>query len=218
MIKKNLATIAAIIIWLVPIFYFIHIYSNLPQTIALHFGIDGKPNRFGNKEELLWTMCLFSVINIGVYFLITFLPKIDPKKTASYSAETFKKVSFLLVIFLSALQLIIINSAITGGFALNKFMLPIMGLFFAYLGNLMHNIKPNYFFGIRTPWTLEDPETWRATHQLGGKLWFIGGITITVITLIIPAKIAVPIFIGIMVIIALIPVIYSYIYFKKHHH
>ena len=216
MIKKSLTNIAAIIIWLVPIFYFLHIYSNLPQTVALHFDINGNPNRYGNKDELIGVQILLSVITITVYFLIHYLPKIDPKKTVSYSAETFKKVSFLLVIFLSAIQLITINSSITGRFTLNKFLLPILGLFFAYLGNLMHSIKPNYFFGIRTPWTLEDPETWRATHQLGGKLWFIGGITITIITLILPTKIAFPIFIGIIITMSLIPVIYSYLYFKKH--
>lgn len=216
MIKKSLTNIAAIIIWLVPIFYFLHIYSNLPQTVALHFDINGNPNRYGNKDELIGVQILLSVITITVYFLIHYLPKIDPKKTVSYSAETFKKISFLLVIFLSAIQLITINSSITGRFTLNKFLLPILGLFFAYLGNLMHSIKPNYFFGIRTPWTLEDPETWRATHQLGGKLWFIGGITITIITLILPTKIAFPIFIGIIITMSLIPVIYSYLYFKKH--
>jgi uncharacterized membrane protein len=216
MIKKSLTNIAAIIIWLVPIFYFLHIYSNLPQTVALHFDINGNPNRYGNKDELIGVQILLSVITITVYFLIHYLPKIDPKKTVSYSAETFKKVSFLLVIFLSAIQLITINSSITGRFTLNKFLLPILGLFFAYLGNLMHSIKPNYFFGIRTPWTLEDPETWRATHQLGGKLWFIGGITITIITLILPTKIAFPIFIGIIITMSLIPVAYSYLYFKKH--
>jgi len=216
MIKKSLTNIAAIIIWLVPIFYFLHIYSNLPQTVALHFDINGNPNRYGNKDELIGVQILLSVITITVYFLIHYLPKIDPKKTVSYSAETFKKVSFLLVIFLSAIQLITINSSITGRFTLNKFLLPILGLFFAYLGNLMHSIKPNYFFGIRTPWTLEDPETWRATHQLGGKLWFIGGITITIITLILPTKIAFPIFIGIIITMSLIPVVYSYLYFKKH--
>ncbi len=216
MIKKNLADFAALIIWLLPIIYFIKIYSSLPQIVALHFGIDGKPDRFGDKGEMIWPIVLLSALTIGIYFLIKYLPKIDPKKTAGYSADTFKKISFLLVIFLSALELFIINSAITGSFTFHKFMFPLFGLFFAYLGNLMHSIKSNYFVGIRTPWTLEDPETWRATHQLGGKMWFVGGIIITISTLLLPYKIGFIIFLSITLIIALIPVIYSFIYFKKH--
>ncbi|MDE3144446.1 MAG: SdpI family protein [Bacteroidota bacterium] len=214
--KANLTDVAALVIWLLPIIYFIKIYANLPQTIALHFGLDGKPNRFGDKTELLWTMPLLSIVTFGIYFLIKYLPKIDPKKTAGYSAETFKKISFALVIFLSGLQVFIINSSVTGYFGLDKLFLPFMGLFFAYLGNLMHSIKSNYFVGIRTPWTLEDPDTWRATHQLGGKMWFIGGIIITISTLLLPPKIGFIFFITIIVIISLVPVIYSYIYFKEH--
>lgn len=214
--KSNLTDVAAFIIWLLPIFYFIKIYAVLPQTIALHFGWDGKPNRFGDKTELLWTIPLLSVITLGIYFLIKFLPKIDPKKTVGYSGETFKKISFALVIFISGLQFFIINSSVTGNFGLDKLFFPFMGLFFAYLGNLMHSIKSNYFVGIRTPWTLEDPDTWRATHQLGGKLWFFGGILITITTLFLPAKIGFAFFITIIIIISLVPVIYSYIYFKKH--
>ena len=62
------------------------------------------------------------------------------------------------------------------------------GLLFAFMGNLMHNIKPNYFAGVRTPWTLEDPDTWRATHRLAGKLWFGGGIFVTIAVLVLPVE------------------------------
>ena len=210
--KSNLTDVAAFVIWLLPIIYFIKIFSSLPQSVALHFGIDGKPDRFGDKGEMIWPIAILSIVTIGIYFLIKYLPKIDPKKTASVSADTFKKISFLLVIFLSALELMIVNSAMTGSFTFGKFMFPIMGLFFAYLGNLMHSIKSNYFVGIRTPWTLEDPDTWRATHQLGGKLWFFGGILITITTLFLPAKIGFAFFMTIIIIISLVPVIYSYMF------
>ena len=49
-------------------------------------------------------------------------------------------------------------------------------LFFIILGNYLGNVRPNYFVGIRTPWTLENPETWRATHRLGGRLMFFGAL------------------------------------------
>lgn len=214
--KTNIANAAAFIIWLLPIVYFIKIYGALPQSVPLHFGLDGKPDRYGNKEEMIWVIVLLSAVSIGVYFLIKFLPKIDPKKTAGYSAEAFKKISFAMLVFLSGIQFFVINSSVTGSFALDKMFLPFMGLFFAYLGNIMHSIKPNYFVGIRTPWTLEDEDTWRATHQLGGKIWFVGGIIITIATLFLPAKPGFIIFITGILIMALVPVIYSFIYFKKY--
>ena len=214
--KNNLADLAALIIWLLPLIYFMNIYQTLPVSVPTHFGIDGKPDRYSSKQELIWIVLFLSVITLAVYFLIRYLPKIDPKKTAGYSAEIFKKISFGLIIFLSGIQFFVINSSATGSFALDKMFFPFIGLFFAYLGNLLHSIKPNYFIGIRTPWTLEDPDTWRATHQLSGKLWFFGGILITITTLFLPAKIGFVFFLTIIIIISLVPVIYSFIYFKKH--
>ena len=215
--KKNyLVDMAAFIIWLLPVIYFIKIYNGLPQSVPLHFGLDGKPDRYGNKEEMIWLVVLLSALSIGVYFLIKYLPNIDPKKTARYSAEVFKKIAFALIIFLSGIEFFVINSSVTRELGFDKMLFPFMGLFFAYLGNLMHSIKPNYFVGIRTPWTLEDPDTWRATHQLGGKMWFAGGIIITIATLFLPIEVGFMVFIISVVIIALVPVIYSYIYYKKH--
>jgi uncharacterized membrane protein len=214
--KIKSGNVVAIIIWLLPIIYFIKIYAKLPQSVPLHFGWDGKPDRYGTKQDLIWAISLLSIVTIGVYILIRLLPKIDPKKTVGYSVETFNKIAFAILILLSGVQFFIINSSLTGSFSLNKMFLPFMGLFFAYLGNLMHSIKPNYFVGIRTPWTLEDAGTWRATHQLAAKLWFTGGIIITISTLLIPLNWALPVFISITAIIGLIPIIYSYQYFKDH--
>ena len=216
--KNNWVNVAAIIIWLVPIIYFITIYASVPQTVPLHFGLNGKPDRYGSKEEMIWVNVLLSAVSLGVYFLIRFLPKIDPKKTAGYSAGAFKKISILLVVLLSGIQLFVINASLGGNLSLIRFLFPVLGLFFAYLGNLMHSIKSNYFIGIRTPWTLEDEDTWRATHQLAGKLWFTGGIVITIATLLFNYTIGSIIFISITVVIAIIPIVYSYIYFKKHKH
>jgi len=214
--QKRILGIVTIIIWLLPVLYLVTIYHNIPQTVPLHFGIDGKANRYGSKQEMIWTVVALNAIAMGIYFLIRYLPRIDPKKAARYSAATFKKLSFALIVFFSALQLFIIKSAITGSLAMSRFLLPLIGLFFIYLGNLMHSVKPNYFFGIRTPWTLEDENTWRATHQLASKLWLAGGVLITILTLLLPFKIGFIVFMCIVLIIVLIPIIFSYRFYKKH--
>jgi uncharacterized membrane protein len=81
----------------------------------------------------------------------------------------------------------------------------------------MNSIKPNYFAGVRTPWTLEDPDTWRSTHRLAGRLWFVGGICLTIAMLLLPNKTGMVVFFIIIAILVLIPIIYSYIYYTKHH-
>lgn len=80
MIQKKLSGIVTIIIWLLPVVYLISIYNTIPQTVPMHFGIDGKADRFGSKQELVWTVIALSAVAAGIYLLIRFLPRIDPKK------------------------------------------------------------------------------------------------------------------------------------------
>ncbi|MBA4139525.1 MAG: SdpI family protein [Segetibacter sp.] len=199
-----------------PAIYLANVYATLPQTVGLHFGIDGKPDRFGDKHEL-WQVVVFLIfLNAGIYLLLKNIHKIDPKKKAATSKSILQKIAFAVVLLLTCVNIMVIQSSVANGIAFDRILLPLMGLFFAYLGNLMYSVKPNYFVGIRTPWALEDDENWRKTHHLAGKLWFAGGILIAITTCFLPAITGVPVMIGIVVIMTLIPGIYSYRYFAHH--
>ncbi len=51
-----------------------------------------------------------------------------------------------------------------------------MGALFIGLGYLIEHAEPNWFVGIRTPWTLSSERVWKKTHALGGTLFKIAGI------------------------------------------
>ncbi|HET7897092.1 MAG TPA: SdpI family protein, partial [Flavisolibacter sp.] len=129
-------------------------------------------------------------------------------------SPTFGKLAAGMVVFISAINVIIIASA-KGSFEIQRFLFPLLGLMFAFIGNYMNHIRPNYFAGIRLPWTLSSDENWRRTHQLAGKLWFAGGLLIVLISVFLPVKVMLPVFIGIIVIMTLIPVYYSYKLFRQ---
>lgn len=204
------------IIWLVPIACLMISYQGLPSIVPTHFGIDGKPDKWGDKSALLFVTILLMVVAAIVYLLMKFLPQIDPKRKAKFSISAFNHMGIAILVFISAINIIMIYATKNGAISLGKMILPLVGIFLSYVGNIMYSIKPNYFVGIRTPWTLEDEATWRKTHQLGGKLWLVGGICITIVTLLLPPSVAPFVFISVVAVMALIPVIYSYIYFKKH--
>lgn len=199
----------------IPLIYTASIYSSLPETLPVHFDIDGKPNGYGNKNTLWFITLLLSAISAGMYLLIKNLPKIDPKKTAGQTPELYHKIAVILVIFLCAINIIVVYASVNGSININNLLLPLLGLMFLVLGNYMHSIKPNYFVGFRLPWTLENEDNWRKTHQLVGKLWVPGGLVITISTLLLPARIGFIIFLGITMMITIIPAVFSYRYFKK---
>lgn len=215
--RFNSMDAAALIIWVLPVAYVAYIYSALPGSVPIHFDMNGKPNGYGTKGEFLGTQAIVMGMSAFVYLLLKFLPAIDPKKYVKYGEVTFQKLALGLVLFMAALDIAIAYAAVNQSFQVGKLILPIVGLLFAFIGNIMNSIKPNYFAGVRTPWTLEDPDTWRSTHRLAGKLWFAGGIGLTVAVLLLPNQVAIIVFFIIIAILVLIPVIYSYVYYTKHH-
>ncbi len=208
-------TLLVLIISSIPLIYTGSVYSGLPQTIPIHFDINGKPNGYGDKNMLWFLVIFLSALSSGIYLLIKNLPKIDPKKTAGQSPELYHKIALTLVIFLCALNIVIVYASVNGSFNLNNILLPLLGLLFLVLGNYMHSIKPNYFVGFRLPWTLENEDNWRKTHQLVSKLWVPGGLAISIGTLLLPTNLGFIFFGVIMIIITIIPIVFSYRYFKK---
>ncbi|MGI8950078.1 MAG: SdpI family protein [Chitinophagaceae bacterium] len=212
--KLHITELLILIIIFLPFIYLAIVFKNLPQTVPTHFDLNGKPNAMSDKSSLWFILSITGVISVLLYLLMRFLPSIDPKKKAKYSAPVFNKIAVAVVLLLCIINCLIINSAQKGFLNFQNIFPAIIGAFFAFMGNIMHSIKPNYFAGIRTPWTLENEEVWRKTHQLGGKLWFIGGIVIAITGLLFPLNISTFFLIGIIIILVVVPVAYSYQQFK----
>lgn len=212
----------SIAVWIVgilsvlPIVYLAAIYTGLPTIVPTHFGIEGRPNGYSEKSTLILLTLLLSGLSIGTYLLITNLPKIDPKKTAGQSPELFRKMGLTISVFLCFINFTITYAAANKSDNITRIIFPALGIFFALLGNFMRDIKPNYFAGFRTPWALEDADNWKETHHLAGKFWVVGGILISITTLVLPNEYGFIAFMSIIAIICIVPFAYSYLYFKKH--
>ena len=214
--KFTLLDGTALVVWLLPAVFLWIIFPALPQTVPVHYGLNGTVDRYGSRAEFLIGPLIMIGVSALVYLLLKFLPAIDPKKQIKYGEGTFQKLALGMVVFLAVLNIGIIYATVHRGFQIDKLLFPVIGLLFAFLGNMMNSIKPNYFAGIRTPWTLESEDNWRATHRLAGKIWFVGGIVLAIAMLILPPAAGTIIFTSCVVVMALIPVVYSFVYFKKH--
>ena len=207
-----------ILIWpiaIIPAIYLLIIWKSLPEKIALHFDWQGHPERYGNKTELLLMVSILGLISIGLFFLLSNIYRIDPKKYAAENKDRLQRMAFVISIFMSAMSCFIIYSSVKAGFELGiRYVFAGVGLLFSFIGNYMHTIKPNYFAGFRVPWTLNNEDNWRKTHLLGGKLWFAGGLVIAVVCLLLPNTISIIAFFTITMTLVIIPLVYSYHLYK----
>ncbi|GAA4280821.1 SdpI family protein [Gaetbulibacter aestuarii] len=208
-LKKELPLLLIIAI---PLVYLAYVWNSLPETVPLHWNFKGEIDNWGDKSTLIWTTCLFTIF---MYGLLSIIPFIDPKKKLQNMGQKYYNLKFFLLLFMSGIAVFIIYSVKEQAMHNPNLLFIVLGLLFVVLGNYMKTIKANYFIGIRTPWTLENETVWKKTHQLGGKLWFVGGLLIVICCLIFKKELSSKIFIGIVITMSLIPVLYSYVTFKK---
>jgi len=208
-LKKELPILA---ITVLPFIYLAYTWNELPDEVPLHWNIKGEIDRYGDKSELAAISLLLPLIT---YLIFLVVPKIDPKNKLNKMGNKLHTIKFLLTTFMSVLALFIIFSAKNQSFANSNYIVLLIGVLFILLGNYFKTIKPNYFIGIRTPWTLENETIWKETHKLGGKLWFIGGILIVILSLILEKSQAFTIFMVITGLITIVPIVFSYLMFKK---
>jgi uncharacterized membrane protein len=156
------------------------------------------------------------LLNIGMYLLLLLLPKIDPrKKNYQYFGNTYRNIRLLLALFMTVMFFVVMQIAL-GAMAMDSkaVLILIFGLI-AVFGNFMRTIRSNFFIGIRTPWTLDNPEVWRKTHEVGGKLWFYASLAGIVILLVTGKEHIVWFVVPYLCAIVLYPILYSYLQFRK---
>ena len=200
-----------------PLAYLALVWNKLPEKVAIHFNLEGTADDFGSKQELVLMAVILTAVNAGVYLLLNNIYRIDPKRGAGENKSRLQKIGFAVCVFVSAMLCMIIYTSMHTGKKFNtQFIFAAVGLLFSFIGNYMHTLKPNYFAGLRLPWTLENEDNWRKTHFLAGKLFFAGGLLIAVICLFTPVIFSIIAFFTICTIIVVIPCIYSYKLYKQH--
>ncbi|WP_251548830.1 SdpI family protein [Neobacillus muris] len=186
-------------------------YPYMPDQVAEHWNYKGVPDRYSHKSFGLFSMPVFMIL---LYVLTMLLPKIDPKKNnyKRFEGTYFWTMNGILVI-LFLLQAVKITTGL--GVVNPKYVVPeLAGLLFIFIGNVSPKFKPNYFFGIRTPWTLANEEVWKKTHRLGGKVFVVSGLLLLIVPWL-PAFIQAYYAISIILICLAIILFSSYYFFIK---
>jgi len=196
-----------------PMIYLASIWGTLPETVPIHFNAKGEADGWGSKTTLIW---LPLAMTLGTYLLMVFIPKIDPKNTLDQMGNKYDLIKMFMVLFMALLSCFIIYSAKAGGIGADgAWVFVIVGAMLAVLGNYMPSMKPNYFIGIRTPWTLENETVWKKTHRLAGRLWMPAGILLAFLPFLLETETFMPIFLTIITVIVIVPLVYSYLEFQK---
>lgn len=188
------------------------VVSRLPEQVPTHFNMQGEPDDFTGR---IWAAFLMPLMAILMYGLFHLFPKISPRRANMDRFEdTYWLIANLVVAFMCALHVLVLGRALGWPVDITSAVLLGVGLMFMVIGNVLPRTRSNWWIGIRTPWTMESENVWRATHRLAGKTFMIGG-AITVVGALMPAAVRPWIAMGALGIGGFIPVIYSYLYWRR---
>ena len=145
----------------------------MPDTIPIHWNAAGEIDGYGSKYVSL-ILAAVPLLITGLFILI---PRIDPRRQ-NYEKHNKAYSIFCVFAVLLFIGIVWITNAAAMGWSVSvERILPVgIGLLFLVIGNYMPQIRSNYTFGIKTPWTLENPYVWKKTHAMGAFVFCIDGI------------------------------------------
>lgn len=149
-------------------------WPDAPDRIPVQWNLQGQVTRYAGRAEGL---LLLPALALAVYLFLLILPRIDPAR-ANYAwfatAYTIIRVTLLSLL---ALAYGVVHVWIRGTTVnMGAITLLLIGAACVVLGSVLGQVRPNWFVGVRTPWTLSSQESWTKTHRLGGWLFIVLGL------------------------------------------
>jgi len=186
-------------------------YPFMSERVASHWNAQGEVDGYMDRGTGLYLM---PIISLALLALFIVLPKIDPlgKNYAKFQKE-YDGMIAVIIGFMLYIQLLTIGFNLGYSFNMTQLLVPAFAGLFYYLGLLMEKVEPNWFVGIRTPWTLSSPVVWKKTHRIAGRLFRAAAIA-SLIGLAFPS-LGLIIAVSLVLAAAVFSMVYSYLEYQK---
>jgi uncharacterized membrane protein len=190
-------------------------YARLPETVATHWNLQGTPDGYSSR---LWAAAVMPLVTLCLTGLFNVLPKMDPRReNYAQFLDSYWLIANAVLAFSGLAHVLILANGMGYTVQVDRLIPVGLGLLFTFLGNYLTRVEPNWFVGVRTPWTLSSDTVWRKVHRTAGWLFVIAGLVIAT-GAFAPRRAFVPLFITAIVAAAGIPVVQSYILWRREQH
>jgi uncharacterized membrane protein len=192
-------------------------WPSLPAEMTIHWDASGTAD--GDTPRAVGAVFLPAVA-LGILALLLALPRIDPLgSNIEQFREAYDGFVLLMMTYLVGVHGIVLAVNLGYDVPVETLVVGASGLLFVYVGLLLRVAEPNWFVGIRTPWTLSSETVWERVHQIGGTLFVALGVG-TLLASVLGVALDVP-WLGVAVLtagslaVALGTVGYSYYLYEK---
>lgn len=186
--------------------------ERLPLSVATHWGADGQVNGWSPRWLALLLLPGTGLFVSGVFAVA---PKLDPRyKNFPAHANEYWLVGNAVLGFLALIHAATLAFAL-GWIARLETVVGIgIGLLFMVLGNVLTRVRPNWIFGVRTPWTLSSDMAWRQAHRVGGYGFVLAGL-VTLLVALFAHRLQFIVMVAAPLAASLVAVVWSYVAWSR---
>lgn len=193
-------------------------WNDLPARVPSHWSFRGQIDGWATKTPGIFIVPLTA---LGMTALLRVLPWFDPRLRRTLGDESLMPavlpiIRLAVLLLLDTIFFVQIAVSLGGTIPGGRIIVSAVLFFFMVLGNYLGNVRPNYFVGVRTLWTLENPETWRAAHRPGGRIMFFGGLSLLIAQFFLPETLFAPLFVVSILALVVWASVYSWHHFPTH--
>jgi len=191
-----------------------YVWTQIPtgEKICTHWNAAGECDDTGSKFVGIF---LFPIIAAGMAGLFPLILRIEPRAAnLARSHKAYTTVCVTILLYFLAFQIILMLNILGSKINISLYVSLLVGLMLIVIGSYLGKIRSNYFFGIRTPWTLSSELSWNKTHRLGSKLMILQGIICIVSKLLFPSEVWIYLLLSSILVIGIIITTYSYFIWK----
>ena len=208
--NKKLQIFLSIAVTLLPVLVGFVLWDRLPQQMPIHWNAMGEVDGYCSR---FFAVVGFPLLFVALNVILMLSVRFDKK-----NRERNHKIR-MLTIWLVPVMSLFVNTltyatALGFKFSIIGWSIVFLGALFAVFGNYMPKCAQNSTIGIRIAWTLDDEENWNATHRFAGRIWLCGGIAV-MFTAFLPQPAGLLIAFGMIFVMTIIPIIYSYRFYKR---
>ena len=158
-------------------------WSTLPEVVPTHWGLSGRPDGWGSRTMLV---VFPPILAVGIYALLLFLPRLDPLHhgNSQVVVDSTRTLRIGMMWFFAGMQILLVFAGLGRVQNVAPAIMAMVGGLFILIGFVLGGIEPNWFIGIRTPWTLSSRKSWDDTHRVGRWLFIVNGALLVVAGLI----------------------------------
>jgi uncharacterized membrane protein len=154
----------------------------LPEHPVVAWGMFAVFSGGGSRWAITLLLPGVAVVVLGA---ASVFPRIDPKG-AGYAEflDTYWLIMNTIVLFIAVVQALVLATALGAPVSLSRYAGVGAGGAFMVAGNYVSRLRPNWFIGIRTPWTLSSESVWKQTHRMAGRLLVAGGAAVGAVSVL----------------------------------